>query len=558
MILSIPRRLVLVLGAGLVLMIARPGAALVFSGVNEAALDQPRINAAITLPGSPDTPLTATVDDLIFGGTTQTFNIQAFFDTGASGVLMSKETAEALGVPLAEGVEFGDVGVGGISFFDVSEDVMVRLAPFTPTADVDNPDTFTSTYDQVFGPLRMQVAQTNASFLTGPLDVFGMPVFQGKTVVMDTRPVGQIAGTINTTVHDSADNAAFIPPAHLTIPTTDADFAPFTTVTPDGAQGPTLNDNPFIGPDPTAALGASSQANHTPGVKTFDDDQLVEGSWLFDTGAAASIISSDTAAGHHVRYVPGTEGTENPQLERFDPADPDAPGTPLAEQFTLQVGGVGGVTTKAGFFLESLTLPTVEGEPITFTDAPALVADIELQDPDTLEKLTLDGILGMNYFAGSASLDFSAINASAFDFFSFDQPTGAIGLTFNPALLDTAGYLDAMASGWQQPTDAGWDGGDLNGDGVVDEFDLARLAVMWPQGQSTTFAEAVAAAGFVPEPGTAAVLVGLGGVWASYRPRRRRRPNDRYNPHRVGPPPRGAWSRADPKKSWTAPKHGIH
>ncbi|NBC10961.1 MAG: hypothetical protein GVY24_04395 [Planctomycetes bacterium] len=511
-------RSALVSAAAAVLLPAGQAGALVFSGVNEASLDQPRIHAAITLPGSPDTPLVAETTD-IFGDPVETFTIQAFFDTGASGVLMSKETADALGVPMADGVAFGDVGVGGISFFDVSDDVMVRLAPFTPNADVDNPDTFTSTYDQSFGPLRMQVAQTLAG-LTGPLDVFGMPVFQGKTVVMDARPVNQIIGTINTTVHDSGDTSAFVPPAHLTIPTTYADFAPFTTVTPSGAQGPTLNDNPFIGPDPTAALGAAAPAGNTPGVQTFDDGQLVEGSWLFDTGAATSIISSATAAGHHVRYVAGTEDTESPQLERFDPTDPDAPGTLLAEQFTLQIGGVGGVTTKAGFFLETLTLPTVEGEPITFTHAPALVADIELQDPDTLESLTLDGILGMNYFVGSAALDFSAINAGAFDFFTFDQPSGDIGLTINPALLDTAAYLDAITSGWQQSGE-GWDEGDLNGDGIVDEFDLARLAVMWPEGQSTTFAEAVAAAEFVPEPGTAAVLVGLGGVMAGYRPRRR-------------------------------------
>ena len=133
---------------GLSSLFVLPSSALVVDGVQVAAVEIPRINAAITLPGDPTSPLTA--GDPPF----TTFNIQAFYDTGASGVLVSKETADAIGLPLAAGVEFGDVGVGGIDFFNVSQPINIHLAPFTSPfgggQGIDDPGDFSSTYDQVF------------------------------------------------------------------------------------------------------------------------------------------------------------------------------------------------------------------------------------------------------------------------------------------------------------------------------------------------------------------------------------------------------------------------
>src|SRR5687767_14011264 len=70
-------------------------------GIMPSALDQPRINAIIRYPdgnGGVTDPLQT--DD--FGG--KTFNIQAFYDTGASGVLISNQTAEFLGLPGDNGI----------------------------------------------------------------------------------------------------------------------------------------------------------------------------------------------------------------------------------------------------------------------------------------------------------------------------------------------------------------------------------------------------------------------------------------------------------------------
>src|SRR5687768_9656445 len=167
------------------LMAAEP---LDLEGVQNAALDIPR--AWALLQRSLDTdPLIAS--DPFFG---DTFNVEVFYDTGASGVLLSKETADALGVNRAthngEPVLFEDVGVAGSSFFNVSEPLYVSLAPYGVERDLDNIATYQEVYDQKFGPVRLQVAMEGVDPVIGtPLDVFGMPTMTGKVVVMDARPL---------------------------------------------------------------------------------------------------------------------------------------------------------------------------------------------------------------------------------------------------------------------------------------------------------------------------------------------------------------------------------
>lgn len=398
---------------------------LVVEGVQVASVEIPRINAAISLLSDPTTPLSAGEPGF------ETFNVQAFYDTGASGVLVSKETADAIGLPLDAGVEFGDVGVGGIDYFNVSQAVNIHLAPFIAPlgggADVDNPATFTTVYDQVFTPIRTQVAKTNSDSFIGGLDVFGMPLFQNKTVTMDVRRLhnGELEFMENN-VYDSGSVPVGVPAADVHIQTTYADFARFTTTT--GGDAPTINDNPFVGGDPFAG---------GDGVVAGYNGTTTGGSWLFDTGAQASIISEVQAAALGVTYNEASRDTDNPFLE----------GAPLGDQFTLQIGGVGGTTTVAGFLLDSFTLPTVEGEEITYTNAPVLVADISVEDPITGEQLTLAGILGMNFMLPSFDINTLEANEGPFDFISFDHPSGVIGLTFNPDVVPTPGSGVLLAVG---------------------------------------------------------------------------------------------------------------
>ncbi len=277
----------------------------------------------------------------------------------------------------------------------------------------------------------------------------------GKVVVMDPKPLDTLdpltMDTMRTYVYNpgtpyqaaTADSEPGIPVTNRHLRLSYAPFDQFTTVTPAGAPGPALRENPFIGPNPVAKLNGTGGKDTTPGVTIGFDGVCATGSFLLDTGAATSIISLQEAERVHVRYVSGTEGTENPVLERFDPAHPNDPGTPLPNQFQLTVGGIGGTTTAAGFFLDSMLLKTMEGDPgndqdpnhLLFQGAPVLVSDITVLDPLTQQTLTLDGVFGMNYMVASAMItagypfpDITNLTAGNFNWVVFDQPNGILGL----------------------------------------------------------------------------------------------------------------------------------
>src|SRR6266545_7022845 len=89
-------------------------------GVQPAALDQPRVNIHLRRQPSAQ-PLAA------HEGKDSTINIQAFLDTGASGIMLSGKTADALGVKRQslgtngkqQPVTFHDIGIGGSDEFSV-------------------------------------------------------------------------------------------------------------------------------------------------------------------------------------------------------------------------------------------------------------------------------------------------------------------------------------------------------------------------------------------------------------------------------------------------------
>jgi hypothetical protein len=405
-------------------------------GVYNASLDQPRTYALFQRTPGTD-PLAAT--DPLFG--IETFTVEAFYDTGASGVLVSKETADAMGIRHAtyngQPVEFADVGVGGADYFDVSEPLYISLAPYGVERDLDNYATYPQVYDQTFGPLRTQIAQASADDTLGlmPLDVFGMPTMRGKVIVMDARPPssdGDDFGLMRTytynpgTPYNAAEdtNDPGIPQTGFHVKLSYADFGRFTDVTPAGAPGPTLRHNPFIGPDPLRQLETSPPPDNTPGITITRGSKSFTGSWLFDTGAAASILSQHAADAVGVHYAPGTYHTDEPQLV-------DDNGNAIPDQFTLQIGGIGGSFTAAGFFLDSLVLPTQENQPIRYLRAPVLVGDISVADPHTGQDLTLDGVFGMNFLVASMQVngtDLGDVSAGAYDWITFDEPNGVLGL----------------------------------------------------------------------------------------------------------------------------------
>ena len=159
---------------------------------------------------------------------------------------------------------------------------------------------------------------------------------------------------------------------------------------------------------------------------------------------------------------PGTYNTAEADLV-------DGNGDDLPNQFQETIGGVGGSVSVAGFFLDSLTLPTIEGPSITFLNAPVLVTDVTVTDPVTQQSLTLDGDFGSNFLMASineadllgslgrtagASPDLGNLGqtSSPFDWITFDQPNGILGLdvpgiTVTPWPTATASASSLTAGG---------------------------------------------------------------------------------------------------------------
>lgn len=397
-------------------------------GVQPAALDQPRINLiARRQPGGPV---------LMAGGQTA-FNVEAFLDTGASGIMLSSHTAEQLGIrretATAAGgkpgaVVFEDVGVGGGDQFAVSEPLQFSLAPYAPSANVEDADAIPTTYTQAVGPFRAEIGPLGdkGDLLTqlamADLDVVGMPAIRGKIVVMNVKPVNSFSDTIRTTLYDAKTERA--PALKWHVKLSQGSFTRFTRLAPATAQPPELASNPFIGPNPVPLSDAQAAADKTPPLLMVHNGKSISASWLLDTGAAASMISRTNAQALGVSYAPDTWGTDHPVLL----------GVPAARQFTLTVGGIGGSKKAAGFFLDELRLATAEGQPLVFKRAPVLVSDITVKDQATGREFTLDGVFGMNFMVASCMVDESALlpdmknmTASAFEEIVIDEPGGWLG-----------------------------------------------------------------------------------------------------------------------------------
>ena len=479
-----------------------------FYSIQPASLDQPRINAFVRLPGS--------TDPLEFDGI---FNIQAFFDTGASGVLISAGTAELLGLPTLtytdpitseiKPVIFSDVGVGGTSDFHVSQPVEIGLAPFHPNVS-DEPPAGVNLMDYFSvhsTPIRTQIGPVGVEIenpLLENLDVFGVPLMRGKVVVMDPKPVDGFVDTMRTYVYDRATGQSGaveelgpgIPTTSRNVKLSMASFAEFTQTEPAGPQYmPTLADNPFIGPNPLVPGDTSAP----PTVLSYNGLD-VPASLLLDTGAAASIISTALAEQLGITYKEGLPA-DSPELE----------GVPLSEQFSFTVGGIGGTKKMVGFYLDGLRLPTLEAtaanDPtlnIDFAGAPVLVGDITVMNPTTGQPFTLDGIFGMNFLVASAYViegnegEFPVIGAlqtGAFEMITYDHDAGILGLepksfVLEPGTITWKGdiydALDGSPSIWS--IDSAWNFGYgsetvtyIDGDRVIfgDDFFTTYNAHVW-------------------------------------------------------------------------------
>lgn len=383
-------------------------------------------------------------------------NIRMILDSGASGVVLFENQTLKLGIPLASSggvdVAFTDVGVGGSTTFAVSLPTHISLGHFA-SAVPDNYDPMleASTYPRQYPGINLQLGPPGSGLgpsglgFLGPFDysgIAGMTVLQEKIIVMEPRFAEILGDTIRSYVYEPGVaplSGPGILPSNLTVSLSMKDFSRFTSVSPAGSNGPSLAANPFIGPDPlTEFEGQDPSPTAPPGVLlNFNGMQTVQ-SLLLDTGNQTSSISSFVANALGVRYQAGTQHTSAPILESFDPSNPTAPATPLANQFSTVVGGIAGTESIAGFYLDSLQLKTQTGDPandsdpnhLNFIAAPVYVQDIALRDPVSNETFTLAGIIGMNYLMASFGSDFTSgpFESVVLDFSGAEHGSNSLGL----------------------------------------------------------------------------------------------------------------------------------
>lgn len=410
-------------GLLLITCFAREAGAADIEGVLPASLDQPRIYVAISVDAK-SKPLTAkggSMEDLLGGmlGTkgdkeeeTETFAVEAFLDTGASGFMLSESTAEALGIQPAKtsdgkNITFYDVGVAGKEPFLVTGAYYLRSSEYSGNTD----GTTFETYSPPTGPIRLKIREGQGMLedLMGALDVAGMPLMMGKVMVVDARPLAKM-DKIKTTLVSPGDKS--IPKVDTTVPLTYIDYARFTQTEPANVPSVQLAPNPMIGPDPF------NKSDPTKPITITHNGKSTTLTMLLDTGAASSMISTKKAKELGIEIAASGKLTNVPEKE----------------QFTLPIGGIGGSKDVHGFFVDVVALPSTAGEPIRYLKAPVLVMDISVTDEKKHESFTLDGVFGMNYLVASASVSVGLTGGiddthdGAFDFIVVDHAKKTLGL----------------------------------------------------------------------------------------------------------------------------------
>ena len=347
---------------------------LVFENVYEAALDLPRVLFAVQR--GPRGPLLMPKTGFAVH--------YAFLDTGASGILMSRETATQLGMTIDRRARFVDVGVGGAEHFGVSEPLYLGLANIH-TENPQDPRAY-----RMVGRARFQIKATQAGLLSPAVDIIGMPALKGRVVVLDTAATNRLGYCAATVLPPGAPG---IPAVHITVALRFQWFS--NPRNPENIPPlPVMAPNPVIDNIVLHHHGKNSRAT-----------------WLLDTGGTISLISTR-------------------QAKRLGILDRQ--GKPVIKPaFSLLVGGVGQPTTIPGYQFERLIIPLRNGRNLIFKNARLGVHDIHYTDGKTQTQRTLDGVFGINFLCASAKMVGllpGDISETPFDKVVIDMPRAQLGL----------------------------------------------------------------------------------------------------------------------------------
>ena len=432
----------------------------IIDGTYEAALDIPRIlfllkrepnGPPLEYVGGSDDPWDDIWDDIFgFNSTSNYDNLGlgelgdlgndlglgnfelnwAFLDTGVSSIMLSRETATYMGIEIDPNGQYVDPGVSGEEYFDISEPLYVGVA------DYDDPDPEDPSHYFSKGPYRLMVRQNMSGddILSEPFDLLGMPVMFGKTVVFNTRAPSNLEYF---SARIEEPNDPNIPASDFEVPVRFEKY-----VMPDDPRQipplPVLAYNPVI-----------------DNITIEDENNSSLGSFLFDTGAQLGLISVAQAA----------------NLGLVDPN-----GVPIIEpDFAMPIGGIGeeGAVEIAGYMIDRLIVPTLQGYNLVYLNARVGVQDVSILDEVTGELITLDGVFGSNFIIATMNMDSWDLADTPFDNVIFHTQKGVLGFDVNeiyplPTPLPTCGDANHP-----------WLPGDINRDCTIDIFDFEILANQW-------------------------------------------------------------------------------
>jgi hypothetical protein len=363
--------------------------------------------------------------------------LQMFFDTGASGILLSRETREALDIYAEPNANFVDVGVGGEQDFEVSESLYVALADYHPLEEEPTENDF----HEDLGPWGLMLTMDYAEDPFQTIDIVGIPGIAGKSVVLMVEVFDFFGFQIPyyvTQIMESNDPC--IPELDIEVKVQFTDFL-YTSHPNNQGPLPVLGYNPII-----ENVQIDYQSNNSIG------------DWLLDTGAQLSMMS--TAQAETLGLV-------------------DSNGDPIVEpEFYQPIGGIGGEILVPVFLIDAVSLPTLNGFELVYGSPYVGVLDIGTIDERTGEPIILDGIFGANFLGYSYDIDLNDMDFNIimgpYDNIVFDTQRAILGFDVND-IYPVPDTLPNQCGDAEHP----WLEGDINRDCRADVDDLRMLSYEW-------------------------------------------------------------------------------
>jgi len=352
-----------------------------------------------------------------------------FLDTGASGIVLSRETRDVMQIVVDPSAKFIDFGVGGAQSFDVSEPLYIGIADYSVSDPWDS-----SVYNVINNLWRFQMTQTYAEFPQEPLDILGIPVMAGKTVVLDSGSTNYL-DPFSASIKEPGDPT--IPVVDFQVPLRFERYIHYT-------------DSMNIPPEPIVAYNPVID-----NVISKHGGTMHQGAWLLDTGAMLSIISVEQGVKFGL-----TDEYGNPIIT------PD---------FWASVGGVGGIVEIPGFTVDSLSIPTLSGFNLVYSNVLLAVHDIGVYDENNDRYIILDGLFGSNFMCATWNADLFNYKAAGtpFDWIVIDMQKGLLGFDVNPI------YPVPTSSPTCGDLNHPWGSSDFNRNCAVEYQDFAIFGDEW-------------------------------------------------------------------------------